>query len=355
MFADDAVAPNLFDASHTVGDDPVPALQANRFVAFVGDPNGVYEEPVPIDGIRMFSRVAGVDRNPDPVGNGLTRAGRHVSLTHGTESSRRFPGGKSERRVTPKSRYSGRMPIRAVVFDLFDTLVDLSMEDLPRVQIRGREYPSTMGALHEAVREAREISFDDFADALIDVDLRHRETHYEKHRELPTRERFRVLCDEIDLPHSDFVERLTSVHMGMVHSCASTPGHHVDVMSDLAQKARLGLCSNFTDSATARRILVESGLADTLHSLVISEDVGVRKPHPEIFEAILGELGVSPQEALHVGDNLSADVVGASRVGIRTVWITRRIKDPAAALDRHEGPEPDWQIHDLSELADLLD
>ena len=247
------------------------------------------------------------------------------------------------------------MAIRAVVFDLFDTLVDLSMEDLPRVQVRGREIPSTMAALHEAALEGKEITFDDFADALIDVDQRHRKSHYDNDRELPTLERFRILCEQIQLPHSEFAQRLTDVHMGMIYRCASTPAHHVDVMSNLAEKARLGLCSNFSDSATARRILTESGLVETLHSLVISEDVGIRKPHPGIFEEILKELDVTPEETLHVGDNLTADVIGASGLGIRTAWITRRIADPARALDQHQGPAPDWQIHDLAELESLID
>ncbi len=247
------------------------------------------------------------------------------------------------------------MAIRAVVFDLFDTLVDLSMENLPRVRVSGREIPSTLGALHEAAREGKEISFDDFSDALIDVDRRHRKSHYENNRELSTRERFRILCEEIELPHAEFAQRLTDVHMGMIYDCAATPDHHARVLADLAQRVRLGLCSNFSDAATARRILEESGLAETLHSMVISEDVGIRKPHPGIFEAVLKELEVAPEETLHVGDNLTADVIGASGLGIRTVWITRRIPDPDGALRKHEGPAPDWQIHDLAELESLLD
>ena len=43
------------------------------------------------------------------------------------------------------------MAIRAVVFDLFNTLVDLSMHNLPRVEIRGEWIPTTTGVLHGAV------------------------------------------------------------------------------------------------------------------------------------------------------------------------------------------------------------
>ena len=70
---------------------------------------------------------------------------------------------------------------------------------------------------------------------------------------------------------------------------------------------------------------------------------------------MLDELGVSPAETIHVGDSLRADVGGAAALGIRTVWITRRIADPSAALAAHRGPPPDWSIHDLAELPRLLE
>ena len=44
------------------------------------------------------------------------------------------------------------------------------------------------------------------------------------------------------------------------------------------------------------------------------------------------ELGVKEHEVLHVGDSLKADVAGAADLGIPTVWITRRIKEPEKAL-----------------------
>jgi len=88
---------------------------------------------------------------------------------------------------------------------------------------------------------------------------------------------------------------------------------------------------------------------------VISDAIGFRKPRAEIFEAVLAELGVAPEETLHVGDNLAADIGGAAPLGIRTAWITRRIADREAALRAHEGPSPDRVIADLAEIEDLLD
>ena len=88
---------------------------------------------------------------------------------------------------------------------------------------------------------------------------------------------------------------------------------------------------------------------------MISEEVGFRKPRSEIFEAVLGGLTVERHEVLHVGDSLSADVAGAVAMGIRSVWLTRRVKDPGQALEKHQGPRPDSRIDDLSELEGILD
>ena len=55
-----------------------------------------------------------------------------------------------------------------------------------------------------------------------------------------------------------------------------------------------------------------------------------------------------------MGDSLRADVVGAAGLGIKTAWLTRRVKDPAAALEAYEGPAPDFTIRDLSEIPALL-
>jgi putative hydrolase of the HAD superfamily len=82
--------------------------------------------------------------------------------------------------------------------------------------------------------------------------------------------------------------------------------------------------------------------------------VGFRKPRPEIFRACLDALGVAPEETLHVGDRLAEDVGGARASGLSTCWITRRVSDPARALEAHTGAHPDLVISDLQELPERL-
>ncbi|MBW2495439.1 MAG: HAD family hydrolase [Deltaproteobacteria bacterium] len=247
------------------------------------------------------------------------------------------------------------MAIRAVVFDLFDTLVDLSMRDLPRVEIGGRWVPSTADALHEVVADYASVERAHFIAVLTEVDRAFRETRHARGLELPTLERFEAVVDRLGIDAPELPNLLTQTHMGMIRDQVSIPEHHEKILGDLARRARLGLCSNFSHSAMALSLLDDCGFRPHLDALAISDAVGIRKPRPEIFEAVLAELGVAPEEALHVGDSLSADVGGAAPLGIRTAWITRRIADPEAALRAHDGAKPDCVIEDLCEVEGLLD
>jgi len=247
------------------------------------------------------------------------------------------------------------MPVRALVFDLFDTLVDLPMDALPRVEIAGRVIPSTVGALHAAFAARHPIALEPFAAALRDIDRTWRASHWERGHELPTPERFARLVAQLGVvPDDDLVARLTEIHMGLLAGLASTPAHHAALLARLRGRFRTGLCSNFSWAPTARTILDGSGLTSSLDAIVISHEHGLRKPRREIFEATLAALGVAPEEAIHVGDNLDADVAGASALGLRTAWITRCVRDPADTLARHRGPAPTWQIADLAELETIV-
>lgn len=247
------------------------------------------------------------------------------------------------------------MRFRAVSLDLFDTLVDLFMERLPRVDVLGNEIRATTGDLHAALAEREDVPFDTFARELREVDREIRRVRYPGGLETGTLVRFSELAKRLDLEDPEIPALLTEVHMGWIRALAETPVHHAGVLAELRRSARVGLCSNFTHAATARRILDEAGLAEHLDAVVISEDVGLRKPRREIFDALLDGLGSEPAETLHVGDNLDADVAGAAARGLRTAWLRRRVPDPEKALRSYQGPSPDFVLDDLAELPALLE
>jgi putative hydrolase of the HAD superfamily len=143
--------------------------------------------------------------------------------------------------------------------------------------------------------------------------------------------------------------------MDQMVKCVSVLDHHVPLLSELHTALKLGVCSNFTHTPAAVRVLEEAGLAPHLDAVVVSEEVGVRKPRKEIFDEALRRLGVSASEAVHVGDNLAADIGGAAAAGMQTVWLTRCVSDTHAALRAYAGPWPAGRVRDLAELPGVLD
>jgi putative hydrolase of the HAD superfamily len=82
----------------------------------------------------------------------------------------------------------------------------------------------------------------------------------------------------------------------------------------------LGVVSNGRASVQYRKIDA-LGIRPNMKAIVISEEAGVAKPSPEIFIQALNLLGSPPSEALFVGDNPVADILGAQSAGIRAVWL----------------------------------
>jgi HAD superfamily hydrolase (TIGR01509 family) len=69
--------------------------------------------------------------------------------------------------------------------------------------------------------------------------------------------------------------------------------------------------------------LARCGLAPFVEALVTSEEVGVQKPDPKIFQTALDRIGVSAPDATMVGDAWATDIEGARRAGVRPVWLNR--------------------------------
>ena len=245
-----------------------------------------------------------------------------------------------------------------IVFDLFDTLVDLRWEELPLVDWGEGPQRSTFGVLHEVLQPVNGMTLAEFASALKTADAAFKYAYWNEDREITTERRFGEFIDGLGLDghpdHTGIVGRLTAAHLGALTHAASTPVHHREVLGRLRSRCRLAVCSNYSHTPNALHILERDGLREYFDVVVVSADVGLRKPHPRIFERVFEELDLPLGSALHVGDSLAKDVVGAAPLGLETVWITRRIEDPAATRADYDGPPPDHVIAELSELEALL-
>lgn len=105
----------------------------------------------------------------------------------------------------------------------------------------------------------------------------------------------------------------------------------------------LGVVSNWDHTLT--RVLEIVGLAKYFQFVLSSGEIGCEKPGKRIFKAAIKAVGVTPNEALHIGDDYEADILGASPLGITPMLIDRQNSYPNAECIR---------LTDLRELWDFI-
>ena len=84
-------------------------------------------------------------------------------------------------------------------------------------------------------------------------------------------------------------------------------------------KIKIALCTDMTAQIQYRKIQ-RLGLCDLIDFMVSSEETGLEKPAPIMFELALKKLGVNANEAAYFGDSLERDIEGAAKVGIKPFW-----------------------------------
>jgi putative hydrolase of the HAD superfamily len=135
----------------------------------------------------------------------------------------------------------------------------------------------------------------------------------------------------------------------------------LEMLAELKGRCLLGLLSNFTHAPAAWKILEGAGLTPFFDVVLISGDLGYRKPHPMVFERLIEVLKVEKDELLFVGDDPDSDISGAQKAGLRPVWhtVVRDQKIPHAkgvatvAGDVVDSTVP--RISSWGELIHLLD
>jgi len=121
------------------------------------------------------------------------------------------------------------------------------------------------------------------------------------------------------------------------------------VLEQLRHKYKLGVISNFALPPGVKKTLERFDLAKFFDVILISGEIGWRKPSPRIFQKALESLGVSASETVFVGDSPILDVEGAKNVGMRTVLVRKSL------AEKRETGNPDAVISELDELSEALE
>jgi HAD superfamily hydrolase (TIGR01549 family) len=128
------------------------------------------------------------------------------------------------------------------------------------------------------------------------------------------------------------------------------------VLEELSARGlRLGMLSNATHDPFIQRLVDRLGFRARLDPALSSAGTGIRKPDPSAFGPILAAWDLAPASVVMVGDTLEADILGARRAGMRSVWIrsqgaARQESAGNASTGTGSLVEPDLSISRLAEL-----
>jgi len=214
--------------------------------------------------------------------------------------------------------------LRAVTFDLWQTLLLDTPEGLRRARadrIQGiHDVLAQQGFAED--REAVGQAYDAVGPRLEDV--------WATRQDVGSRGQVRLLleCLGLDGAVSSIAELMDVLEdaycLPILSAMPIVNAGARDVLETLKVRGlRLALICNTgrTPGKMLRLVLERLGLARHLSVLSFSDEVGLRKPHPEIFHRTLSALGIAPAEAAHVGDDLTTDVAGARSIGMRAIHL----------------------------------
>jgi len=146
----------------------------------------------------------------------------------------------------------------------------------------------------------------------------------------------------------DFSDRITKMYIDAYPGVSASVKDARPVVEKLAEQFPLGVISNAFPDIQYKK-LESLGIRNLFQSILLSEEVGIRKPDRAIFNKAARCLGMQTEECLFVGDSYDTDIVGAKRSGMKACWFNRNGKE---IVD--EDVVPDFEITELSELLDIL-
>jgi putative hydrolase of the HAD superfamily len=120
----------------------------------------------------------------------------------------------------------------------------------------------------------------------------------------------------------------------------------------LSKQYKLGLISNFTYAPVIYAALRRLGVNKFFSSVLVSEDVGWRKPNRKIFQEALRRLGVKTEETVYVGDSPAEDIGGGAAAGMRTIFVPSQFYTLENLHESHI--KPDFIVNDICELCRIF-
>jgi putative hydrolase of the HAD superfamily len=240
------------------------------------------------------------------------------------------------------------MDIKAIMFDIYGTLIDIETDERDwRVYLNLANYLSYRG-LKLSADEIKGFYFEKINEQI--------EKSEEKYPEIDVKKIWRDLIIEfqnpdiykLNLEQSSFLEDLVVLHRALtLKKLKPFPGTF-DTLSQLKSSFRLGIVTDAQQEYAISELKIV-GIHSLFNSIIISGDFGFRKPDQRLFNKCLSKLGVSPEEALFVGNDAYRDISGGRSLGLKTCLVMSEYgsKDTKNA-------EPNFRINNITQLLDKI-
>lgn len=146
----------------------------------------------------------------------------------------------------------------------------------------------------------------------------------------------------INKPNEELAKYLNEIYLKHRFEDIELYNDVIPTLQKLKGKYILGIISNGNSYPE------KCGLEDIFDFIIFSQDHGVEKPDPAIFDIALRLTGCEKSQMIHIGDCLNCDVLGAIKSGIHSVWLNRNNSEKPSKC------EIEIEIHSLIELLEIL-
>jgi len=228
--------------------------------------------------------------------------------------------------------------IKAVTFDLWNTLLEDKHFNAPRLQatsdaLQDHGIPRSPEEVRAAYRSAARAYRREWEEDQRHMDVDRRISHML--RELNVEPDSELVGEMVARFEACFLEDPPTLKEGAEETLNALTGrYHLGIISD----------TGVTPGSIIREYLKGRGLLRHFESTVFSDETGYCKPHPIQFQKALRELDAEPHEAIHVGDLVRTDVAGAQSIGMKAVWVQTEGKTAP------EHTKPDYTVTRLDQV-----
>lgn len=166
-------------------------------------------------------------------------------------------------------------------------------------------------------------------------------------KELIPEYRFKEFFNIIDISYNDYKKANELFQDGLEHSVALIEKAD-EVMEYLYNKKYLLFVATNGLVRLQKPRITNSNIAKYISDIIVSEEVGIAKPNPRIFDILLQNYNLNATEVIMIGDSLEKDIQGAKNANIKSIWYNPKDKNNNSNI------MPDYEIKSLLELKHLF-